>query len=219
MSAAGGPPATTQQHAVAWLRHAIVTGALRPGDRIGQDDVAERIGVSLIPVREALRVLEGEGQVTYVARRGYFVAELRIADLREIYGLREQLERRAVLHALPGFDAITVARLEEAAAACEAAAASGDVARELEHNRRFHFTLIDAADQPHTIRVLRGLWDATEAYRALYYNLPEERQAADDAHRRILAAVRARDGERLVAELDAHRARALATLARILPDD
>jgi len=209
-------PVTTQQHAVDWLRRAIVTGALAPGDRIGQDDVAERIGVSLIPVREALRVLEGEGQVTYIPRRGYFVTELRIADLREIYGLREVLEKRAALAALPLIDADAIARMEEAGRACAAAAASGNVARELEQNRRFHFGLFEVADQPHTIRVIRGLWDATEAYRALYYNVPEERDAAVAAHVRILDAVRARDGDLLVAELDDHRARALERLGAIL---
>ena len=74
-------PDTTQQHAVDWLRHAIVSGDLKPGERIPQEEIAERIGVSLIPVREALRVLEGEGQVTYRPRRGYAVTVLRIEDL------------------------------------------------------------------------------------------------------------------------------------------
>jgi len=60
------------------------------------------------------------------------------------------------------------------------------------------------------------LWDSTEAYRALYYSVPAERAAADAAHRRILAAVRARDADALIAELDAHRERALATVSEIL---
>ena len=81
-------PDTTQQHAVEWLRQAIVAGDLKPGERIPQEEIAERIGVSLIPVREALRVLEGEGQVTYRPRRGYAVTVLRIEDLTEIYELR-----------------------------------------------------------------------------------------------------------------------------------
>jgi DNA-binding FadR family transcriptional regulator len=74
-----------QEHALEWLRRAIVAGELRPGERVGQDEVAERIGVSIVPVREALRVLEQEGQLTYIPRRGYFVVDLRVADLEEIY--------------------------------------------------------------------------------------------------------------------------------------
>lgn len=220
MSAAAAPargPDTTQQHAVEWLRRAIVAGELRPGDRVHQDDVAARIGVSVVPVREALRVLEGEGQLTYVPRRGYFVTELRLADLREIYALRELLERRAARHALPRLDAEGVERIARAAAECAAAAAAGDVAATLAANRRFHLALLDAPGQPHLLKLIRTLWDATEAYRALYYNAGAERAAAVEAHERILAAVRARDAKRLVAELDAHRAQALAALAQILP--
>jgi DNA-binding GntR family transcriptional regulator len=66
------------------------------------------------------------------------------------------------------------------------------------------------------MRLIRLLWEATEPYRALYYNSPIERKAADAAHRRILAAARKGDADRIVAELDAHRNRALETLRAIL---
>ncbi|HSD81679.1 MAG TPA: GntR family transcriptional regulator [Solirubrobacteraceae bacterium] len=219
MSAAPSPPGTTQQHALEWLRHAIVAGALRPGQRVAQEDVAERIGVSVAPVREALRVLEQEGQVTYRPRRGYFVTELRFADLHEIYALRRVLEERAARHALPALAEDDVERLLLAARECADAAVADDVAAELHANRRFHFAILDAPGQPHTLRLIRLLWDSTEAYRALYYNSREERAAAIDAHDRIIEAVRARDADRLVAELDAHRERALAVLQGVLGGD
>jgi DNA-binding GntR family transcriptional regulator len=213
----GRPPATTQEHAIDWLRAAIVRGELKPGHRIPQEDVAERIGVSIVPLREALRVLEGEGQVTYVPRRGYFVTELRIEDLAEIYDLRQALEERAARRALPRFDADAIARMEQAARACSEAAAAGRVAAELAANRQFHFALFEPAEAPHLQRLIRTLWDSTEAYRALYYNLPGERKQADEAHDRILRAVRAGDAGQLVSELDEHRTRALTTLREILP--
>jgi DNA-binding GntR family transcriptional regulator len=211
-----GVPGTAQQHAVEWLRAAIVAGELVPGQRVAQEAVAARSGVSLIPVREALRILEGEGQVSYFPRRGYFVTELRIDDLEEIYELRQVLEERAVRRAVPRLGDEVLERMGDAARACSRAAAAGAVAEELAENRRFHFALFEAAGRPHAVRVIRSLWDATEAYRALYYNSPDERTAADDAHERILAAARARDADALVSELDAHRARALAVLDAIL---
>jgi DNA-binding GntR family transcriptional regulator len=214
--AAVARPQTTQEHAVDWLRRAIVGGELRPGGRVTQEDVAARIGVSVGSVREALRVLEQEGQLTYRPRRGYFVTELRMADLREIYELRELLEGRAARRALPALDAEAIARLEQAAAECAHAAAVGDVTGELAANRRFHFGMLEAPDGPHSMRVIKLLWDSTEAYRALYYNAPQEREAAAAAHERILDAVRAGDPGRLVAELDAHRERALRFLAGVL---
>jgi DNA-binding GntR family transcriptional regulator len=217
MSAAPAtPPGTIQQHALDGLRRAIVDGELRPGQRVNQEDVAERMGVSVAPVREALRVLEQEGQVTYRPRRGYFVTELRIGDLEEIYALRQVLEERAARHALPTLDDDALDRIALAAKDCADAAEAGDVAAELEANRRFHFAILESPDQVHAMRLIRLLWDSTEAYRALYYNSPDERRAALDAHDRVVAAIGRRDPDRLVAELDAHRGRALEVLTAIL---
>jgi DNA-binding GntR family transcriptional regulator len=213
------PPGTTQEHAVEWLRRAIVAGDLRPGQRVAQEDVAERIGVSVAPVREALRVLEQEGQVTYRPRRGYFVTELRVSDLEEIYALRAVLEERAARQALPTLDDDALERIVLASMECAEAALAGDVAGELAANRRFHFAILEAPGQPHAMRLIRLLWESTEAYRALYYNSRDERAAAVDAHERIIETIRARDADRLVAELDAHRERALDVLRGILRED
>jgi DNA-binding GntR family transcriptional regulator len=209
-------PATTAQQVLENLRHGLVSGMLRPGQRVTQEEVAVRLGVSVAPVREALRVLEQEGQLVYHPRRGYFVTELRIEDLEEIYELRRVLEERLARLALPVLDEETVTRVRAAAEECEVAGESADVARELAANRRFHFGLLEAAEQPHTMRMIRLLWDSTEAYRAIYYNSPAERRRAAKAHKRILAAVAARDADRLVGELDAHRERALSVLRGIL---
>ncbi|MGO9972892.1 MAG: GntR family transcriptional regulator [Solirubrobacteraceae bacterium] len=208
---------TTPEHALHALRHAIVAGELRPGQRVAQEEVADLLGVSIAPVREALRVLEQEGQVTYYPRRGYFVTELRIGDLDEIYALRRLLEERAARHALPSLGEEQLALMEQAARDCEQTAKTGDVASELQANRRFHFAILSAPDQPHTMRLIRLLWDSTEAYRALYYNSPDERERSIEAHKRIMQAVRDHDADRLVAELDAHRDRALAVLGDLLP--
>jgi DNA-binding GntR family transcriptional regulator len=215
-AAAATGPATTQQHAVEALRRAIVAGDLRPGQRVNQEDVAARIGTSIAPVREALRVLEQEGQVTYLPRRGYSVTELRIDDLEEIYELRQVLEERTARHALAAIDGEVLRRIALAAEDCVAASAAGDVAAELEANRRFHFAILSASGRVHAMRVIRLLWDSTEAYRAIYYNAPEERHASLDAHARIVDAIRRRAADDLVAELDAHRARALEVLRAIL---
>jgi DNA-binding GntR family transcriptional regulator len=210
-------PGTAAQHAVEALRAAIVAGEIGPGDRVGQEDVAAHLGISTAPVREALAVLEQEGQVTYLPRRGYFVTELDLADLREIYELREVLESRAARKALPLLDTEAIERLELLARECETATGEADVAAGLDANRRFHLALLTAPDQPHTLKLIRLLWDSTETYRAMYYNAEEARADAVAAHARVLDAIRERDAKRLVAELDAHRTAALDRLAETLP--
>ncbi len=209
-------PATAQQHAVESLRAMIVSGQLVPGERVNQDQVAASVGTSVAPLREALRVLEQEGQVTYRPRRGYFVTELRAEDLREIYELRRVLEERAARHVLPTLDEDAFERIALAARDCYDAAAADDVIAELEANRRFHFAILAAPDRPHTMRLIRTLWESTEAYRAMYYNSPAERRRSIEAHDRIMAAMRDGDADRLVAEMDAHRERALTVLCGIL---
>ncbi len=211
-------PGTAAQHALEGLRRAMVEGELAPGDRIRQEDVAESLGVSLAPVREALATLEQEGQVAYLPRRGYTVARLDLGEMREIYELRALLEERAARRALPHLDEEAVRRIELAARDCVDAASAGEVAAELEANRRFHFAVLGSPGQVHTLRLVRLLWDSTENYRALYYNSPQGREESLQAHDRIVAAIRAGDADRLVAELAAHRESALARLAEILPE-
>ena len=208
--------ATAQQVAVTWLRRAIAGGELRPGDRIGQDAVATQIGVSLIPVREALRILESEGLVTYLPRRGYSVTELDLDDLEEIYRLRRLLEADAVTRGLPAATDEHLDELAAAADACRDAGRAGDISSELAANRRFHLLLYGTAESTHSLRLIANLWDGTEAYRALYYDLPGGQEQTDAAHRRIVAAARARDVGACVAALDQHRDEALRTLRGVL---
>lgn len=209
-------PATAQEVVATALRRAIVERELRPGDRIRQEELALRLGVSVIPVREALKVLEGEGQVTYAPRQGYAVAALNVADLAEVYRLRELLEAEAVRAAMPHLSDEIVDGIAAEFDAVSAELAAGELSAAMAANRRAHFRLFEAARMPVLLRHVRMLWDATQAYRALYYNEAAQRAAVDREHRQILAALRRRDAERVLALLDAHRRHALAALARVL---
>jgi DNA-binding GntR family transcriptional regulator len=219
MSTVGGAlaaPGTTAQHAVEELRRTIGGGLLGPGERVRQEEIAARLGTSVAPVREALAVLEREGQITYRPRRGYFVTELRIAALAEIYELRELLEARIARVALGAMDAEALQRVSLAAADCVQADEHNDVAARLEANRRFHFAILEPADQPQALRMIGMLWDSTEAYRAIYYNSELARSESLAAHERILEAIKLGDADALVSELGAHRSEALDRLREIL---
>ena len=206
------PTPTAQARAAAALRAAILDGELRPGQRVNQEAWAERAGVSMIPVREALRGLAGEGLVTYRPRRGYAVTELDLAELDDVYRLRQLLETEALREGIPHVTAADLDVLRCAADACLAAGRSADIAGQLAANRRFHDRLHSLAGSRPLSRLIDLLWDSTEAYRALYYTLDDETTESDRAHRAILAAVGRGDAEAAIAEQDAHRDRALQRL-------
>jgi DNA-binding GntR family transcriptional regulator len=210
------PPPTAQEAVLEELRRFIATGVLRPGQKIVQDALAAELGVSRVPLREALKILEGEGQVTYAARRGYFVTELSLSDLVEVYRIREILEAEAVTLAVPQMTAQDIDRLVEAERDVRAAADIADVIAMTSANRRLHFALLDACALPRLIWLIRLLWDATEVYRSVYYNDEHGRELVNAEHRALIDAVRAGDAATAVLVLTEHREHAIAALRLVL---
>lgn len=218
-------PPTAGAFVLAQVRQLIAVGELVAGQPLRQDVLAERLGVSRVPLREALTTLETEGQLEYEPHRGYRVARLSLADLLEVYRLRQLLETEAVRAAVeeaverrgaaPGADPILHA-LRAAAADVEAASAAGDLLAMTESNRRFHFVLISAARMPRLERILRTLWDATETYRYVYYGNESNRHRVETEHAEIVDAFAARDAARLIRLLDEHRGHATDTLTTLL---
>lgn len=211
-----GRPRTTQQYVLDELRRAIIRRELRPGEPIRQDALAERLGVSRVPLREALNILQGEGQVLYLPHRGYQVVELSMDDLVEVYHLRRILETEAIRLGLPTMDDEDLAALETHMADVEAAGSRGDVIGMSMANRHLHFLIFDSAGMPRLSRTIRNLWDATDAYRSLYYAGEDNRERVFAEHRAIVAAARRRDVDEVVLLHDEHRGTAVRALTPIV---
>lgn len=209
-------PPTAQQFVLAEVRSAITSGELRPGMPIRQDALAARLDVSRVPLREALKTLEGEGLVEHKVHRGYFVTELSLTDLREVYRIRELLEEEAVRQAAARMDASLLTTLNEAQAEVERADAAGDVTAMAAANRRFHFALFEASGMPRLTRLISTLWDSTDAYRSLYYAGTPNRERVVHEHRAVIDALRDGDADSAVRWLDRHRAHAVTTLQDVL---
>lgn len=207
---------TAQDAALSGLRSDLLTGELGPGDQILQESLADRYGVSRVPLREALKTLESEGQVTYFPNRGYFVAELSVADLTEVYRLRTLLEAEAIRDAVPTLTDADVAALADLLAEVERAAAADDVIAMTAANRRFHFAIFDAAGLPRLTRLLHQLWEATDAYRALYFQNPVNRDRVGAEHATMMRALHARDAELLVTLHNEHRDHSVSAVRAIL---
>ena len=207
-------PMTAQEAVLAEIRRQLLDGRLAPGVSVRPDALGEQLGVSAVPVREALRILEGEGHVQYRPHRGYVVAALDVEDLIEIYRIRELLETEAVRRAIPRLRTETVARLREIVHEMEQV--QDDVMSLTSVNRRFHFTLFEAAEMPQLVRVLRILWDSSDRYRLRYLLSPENRRLVHDQHQRMMQAVADGDVESFVDESHRHRNHAIAALAEAL---
>jgi DNA-binding GntR family transcriptional regulator len=209
-------PPTTQAFVLDELRRLILTGEMAAGSPIRQDALAERLGVSRVPIREALRTLEGEGQVVYRPHRGYQVADLSLDDLLEVYRIRELLETEATLKAVPRLTSEDIDQLGQAQEDIEKAALAGDIVGMAAANRRLHFTVLEAAGMPRLTRLVRVLWDATDAYRALYYSSTENRERVHREHTAIIDAVRGGDAAQVVTLWDEHRAGAVDALRKVM---
>jgi DNA-binding GntR family transcriptional regulator len=209
-------PPTAQEAVLAELRRLLVTGELAPGSPVRQESLAERLGVSRVPLREALKVLEGEGQVVYLPRRGYVVAELSVDDLLEVYRLRELLEAEALRVAVPQIDETVVDAVAQACREVDEAGRAEDLVAMTAANRRLHFLVFDAAGMPRLSRTLRHLWDATDVYRAVYFSGASNRSRVSHEHADLLRALRDRDAEAAVAAQAAHREHSVAAVRAAL---
>jgi DNA-binding GntR family transcriptional regulator len=207
----------TVQHAtLLWLRDQILTGNFRPGDQLRQEVLAGEFGVSVPPVREALKTLEAEGQVVYSPHRGYFVASMSFEELAENYRIRELLETEAIRRAVPAVGADALVRMRDALKDMERAHRGQDLAELTAANRRFHFTLFDGAGMARMSEIIRVLWQQSDCYRSVYFSSREYRQRVNAEHRKIIAAVRAHDVETAVELSRQHREHALLSLRRTL---
>jgi len=177
------------------LRLMITSGALQAGARLDQKNLCEELGVSLIPIREALRQLEAEGLVETQPYRGAYVASLSMTDLMDIYVTREVLEDLATRLAVPRMGADVLAVMLGLIEGMERATAEGDRAALFDLNADYHFTIYRASENAILCGVIDGLWQRSTIYRRVFTFMPERGATALQEHRDILAACQAGDAD------------------------
>ena len=205
-----GPP-TSQEAVLGEIREAIMTRRLKPGQWIRQLDVARRLNVSSVPVREALNTLAAEGQVVHERHRGYKVVDLSREQLEEIYLARRLLENEVSRRAVARVDAELVRLLEGSIRKMESLAALDDIVSYAEANRRFHFLLFERAGLPRIVGMIEVLWQNSEAYRGLIADSTWYEWARKD-HEKLLKACEARDVDGAIDAQEAHRKNALTRI-------
>ena len=186
------------------LRRVVLAGDAPPGLSVPADEVAALFGVSVIPVREALKTLVGEGLVEHRPRGGYTVARLTPAELHELYVVRGVLEQAALGAAVAAAGAADHALAAAAHEAMDRALRDGDERGHHRESRRFHLALVAPSGMRRLQAMLESAWNLTEPYRPMAQVPEAERAALHAEHERMLTAFTGGAAAELLACAAAH---------------
>ncbi|GAA1007946.1 GntR family transcriptional regulator [Acrocarpospora pleiomorpha] len=190
-----GSGTTVASHRIAeTVRERILSGQLKPGTRILQDELAEELSASRLPVREALRILQSRGLVTLKSNRGAWVTSLDQRDCELNYKIRERLEPLLLAESMR---ALTPDDLEELAGIQDRIEATEDVEEFLRLDRQLHWASYRRHDARELAAIIARLWDTTQHYRRAYTKLigHDQRWVINSEHRLLIAAIRQKDAE------------------------
>lgn len=198
------------------LRENILRGVYPEGAPLRQDALAADLGVSRIPVREALRQLEVEGLVVFRPHVGVVLSSLELSEIQELFDIRSLIEVDLLRRALPALTAADVDRAAEILDAFEEAMREQDVAAWGALNWDFHAALLSPAGRPLAMQILQHLRNQSDRYTRLQLSLTHGEGRAREEHRAILLAVQNREMDHACALLAAHILGAGRTLTEFL---
>jgi DNA-binding GntR family transcriptional regulator len=194
------------EQVTAEIRRAIISGSLEPGQEFSLRELAGQLGVSFIPVREALRSLENEGLVQTRPGRSAVVAPVHLDDLHGIYRLRHRLEPEIASRSCRILTSDLLDALEEEAASFGRPDMGIDEV--YEGHQAFHLALLAPAATDWDVRTLTTLWRAAERYIRIGFRTldpePQEHQRREHAHEDLITAFRSRDPRAVEEAVDQH---------------
>ncbi|MFW6136351.1 MAG: GntR family transcriptional regulator [Chloroflexota bacterium] len=175
------------------LKDAILTLQLEPGTPIVETQLAEELGISKTPVRDALQELEREGFVTRVPFKGTYVTEVTPEDLTDVFQLRAVMEGLAARRATPFFSPDELDHIDECLTAAEAALADGDLALCSQRGKALHDAIIDKANSQRLASIIRNLDDHVQRFRLISDQISGRLHKSVEEHRLVLDALREQD--------------------------
>lgn len=195
---------TSVARVVDGIRAMLRSRELVPGQQVRQESLAARLGVSRIPVREALKTLEAEGVMRHEPHVGYSVTRLNADELAQVYLMRRALETE-VLRALPRLSAAQLSELTRLNEAIGADVERVDVAGIVAGNQAFHFTMFGFSGLDLVVEEIDRLWRRSEPYRTVHLYDAQSRKRVMREHRKMITALRRGDTDGVVALMNAHR--------------
>lgn len=172
------------------LRQAILKGELAPGERLMEIQLADRLGVSRTPIREAIRKLELEGLVLMIPRKGAKVARISEKSLRDVLEVRRSLEELAIELACQRMDEEAVEELEKKQEEFRNAVLKGNAMEIAETDEAYHDVIFKGTCNDRLVQMINNLREQMYRYRLEYIKDKDKRQALVAEHENILEAVR-----------------------------
>lgn len=198
------------------LRDAIRKGILKPGERIMEIKLAEELGVSRTPVREAIRKLELEGYVVMMPRRGTYVADMSIRDINEIFEIRTALESLSNGLAAEHITEDELEHLQRLLVIIGGYIKDGDMEKIVETDIEFHDLLYHAARNSRLVGIISNLRDQLTRFRTLSMSYPGRLEATLDEHRSIVEAIARGDGRAARKAAERHMENSEKTLLKAM---
>ncbi|CAB3723772.1 HTH-type transcriptional regulator McbR [Paraburkholderia rhynchosiae] len=197
-------------------RKLINRGTLAPGFQLRQSDLAERFGISRVPIREALKLLAAEGIIEHDPNRGFFVAQLSSEEARQLYRMRQLLEAELLI-TIEWPTPAQMKRLKAMLARLEELLSAGNREGWIEHHRAFHDMIFDLSPNKVIKREVLRMMRLTDRYRALAADIsahPQHRSA--NIETQLLKALESKDRDLLLATYEKGRTVVLEGLMAVL---
>lgn len=175
------------------LREAIMNGSLQPRERLMEIQLAEELGVSRTPVREALRKLELEGFIVMVPRKGAYVSDLSMKDIADVFEIRAALEGLAAALAAERITEEELETLERLLVEKSEAIHQNDIEKLVAVDTKFHETLYKASRNDRLSTIISNLREQIQRFRLTSLSVPGRKKESLDEHCSIVEAIQARD--------------------------
>lgn len=198
------------------LRRAVLEGELVPGQRLVLRELANRYGVSDVPVREALRMLQRDGLIEMLPYRGARVVVLSPEEVEEAYLIRGQLESLAAAEAVAHLKDSDVVQLKDCLRRMVHVIEQGDSVAYAELNREFHGVILGACPYRRLTELILNLWDGQAGYQTVFRLAPERVRESFEEHKQILELLLSGDKEGVARATKDHRSAASRELVRSL---
>lgn len=191
------------------IRQAIFDGELKPGDRLVEKDLAEKMRVSRTPIREALRKLETEGLIKHVPRKGVVVKGFSPEDIIEIYSIRQALEALAITYTIKNITETEIKKLKVLIEEMAALTEEDETEDLFNTSQEFNDILMKSCKMPRLINLINTYKEYLKRFRMITMSRKERKISALKDHREILQAVIDRDAARAKRLVEEHLQKAL----------